>query len=128
MFVTIKILVISYAVVCLLLPTQGCLCPSCQQKDGAERCMCCVYRQLGKRSGSDPRRIPLASRPTLRDFPTSVGLRTFPAPSILREYPIPATSSAGVILGNDWLQTFLESQLLLQAEEQGQDKTLSPIF
>ncbi|KAH9500438.1 hypothetical protein Btru_071893 [Bulinus truncatus] len=29
-----------------------CTCPTCNQKQEVQRCQCCVYRQLGKRSSS----------------------------------------------------------------------------
>ncbi|GFR65107.1 hypothetical protein ElyMa_003648200 [Elysia marginata] len=71
------------------------MCPSCQQPDGAERCMCCVYRQLGKRAGSDGHTGPAQEQTGLgqvylRTSPMSAALRESAMPDGLREYPLPA--------------------------------------
>uniref|UniRef100_A0A2C9LGJ9 Uncharacterized protein n=1 Tax=Biomphalaria glabrata TaxID=6526 RepID=A0A2C9LGJ9_BIOGL len=44
-----SILVLLLAVLALV---NCCTCPSCNQKNEVQRCQCCVYRQLGKRSSN----------------------------------------------------------------------------
>ena len=71
---------------CLLLPTWACMCPTCQQPDKVDRCMCCVYRQLGKRSGTGTDvREPGASLAL-----TATALRESPLSAVFRETPMPA--------------------------------------
>ncbi|RUS90067.1 hypothetical protein EGW08_002180, partial [Elysia chlorotica] len=124
------ILLVSCAMTCLVQTTLGCYCPSCHQADGAERCMCCVYRQLGKRSGNQASALPMGPPPkqtehrsqhaaaAFRETPMSVfGARDFPLPSILRDYPTPASTSDSLMLGGEsYIRAFLGPRSFLQAQ------------